>query len=309
MGQISDRDIGKRVTIRLHDDPESGGGFRDIVGYLLSPTTLKNRHGEIIEFNPADIYIWREIAEVPRTAKSGAPLSIRIYDLERVANKTWRAAEEEAIGNWILRADVGVTRRANSALILGSDNQIDSTINWYCNRNLQPTVSLVPAINESLDQELERRGFEKLLDLDLMVKEPSTSQVEFNYEVSQTPSDDWLAIHGDKPIAPLLARCDAKYLKIYKDNDLISIGRVAFADDWALISRIWVAPEARGKGFGRKMLSALEYESNGAKLALQVQRENKSAFSLYQSAGYQTHHSCRFRALSLQKDLTQDYQC
>jgi len=49
--------IGKRVTIRLHD-PE--GGFRDIVGHLESPITLRNRHGKIIEFSYDKIAIWKE---------------------------------------------------------------------------------------------------------------------------------------------------------------------------------------------------------------------------------------------------------
>lgn len=50
--------IGKRVSIRLHD-PE--GGFRDIVGYLESSTTLRNRHGILIEFSHSEIFIWREV--------------------------------------------------------------------------------------------------------------------------------------------------------------------------------------------------------------------------------------------------------
>jgi N-acetylglutamate synthase len=50
--------IGKRVSIRLHD-PE--GGFRDIVGHLESPTSLRNRHGKLIEFSHDEIFIWREV--------------------------------------------------------------------------------------------------------------------------------------------------------------------------------------------------------------------------------------------------------
>ncbi len=52
--------IGKRVTIRLHD-PE--GGFRDIVGYLESPVTLRNRHGRLIEFSHSQIALWKEVVE------------------------------------------------------------------------------------------------------------------------------------------------------------------------------------------------------------------------------------------------------
>ena len=50
--------IGKRVSIRLHD-PE--GGFRDIVGYLESSHSLRNRHGKLIEFEHEKIFIWREV--------------------------------------------------------------------------------------------------------------------------------------------------------------------------------------------------------------------------------------------------------
>ena len=296
MAEISDSDIGKRVTIRLHDEP----GYRDIVGHLLSQTSLKNRHGQIVNFDPKKIHLWREIVEVPRTATSGAPFSMRVYDLERTANRTWVAKEEFEIGNWIFRADVGITRRANSALILGNDNHIDQLISWYQARNLQPTVSLVPTLNEKLDEVLEKSGFEKLLDLEVMVKDPINTQTTFDYEVYETPSKEWLAVHKDEQILPLLNRTSSKYIQITNDQELIAIGRIAFADDWAVISRIWVTPDRRGQGFGRKMLQALENESNGAKLALQVRQENIEAYELYKSAGYLNHHGCRFRALPLQ---------
>ncbi len=52
--------IGKRVTIRLHD-PE--GGFRDIVGHLESVNSLRTRHGKLIEFSHAQVFIWREVKE------------------------------------------------------------------------------------------------------------------------------------------------------------------------------------------------------------------------------------------------------
>jgi hypothetical protein len=52
--------IGKRVSIRLHD-PE--GGFRDILGHLETPYTLRNRQGNLIEFAHDRIFVWREVIE------------------------------------------------------------------------------------------------------------------------------------------------------------------------------------------------------------------------------------------------------
>lgn len=303
--EILDSDIGKRVTIRLHDEP----GYRDIVGHLISPTSLRNRDGQVIEFDPSQIYVWRAIEDVPRTASSGAPLSIRIQELEKIANETWFAKDQEEIGSWIFRADVGVTRRANSALILGPEDRIDQCITWYRERNLQPTVSLVPELNEALDVELERRNFKKLLDLDVMVKDSVERAIDFEFEVLDSPSAEWLAVHGDEAIEPLLLRTPSKYVEFKSDGNLFAIGRIAFASDWAVISRIWVAPSMRSKGYGRKVLIALESLAPGAKLALQVQRENANAYQLYLSEGYKTHHTGRFRSQSQQINLAQDCQC
>ena len=120
------------------------------------------------------------------------------------------------------------------------------------------------------------------------------------------PNKNWLSIYKDDAIKPLLERTPAKYLSLSQSNQLLAIGRIAFADDWAVLSRIWVTPEHRGKGFGRKMLRALENESGGAKLALQVEKGNEIAAKLYESEGYQIHHSYRFRALSQQINLSPD---
>ena len=52
--------IGQRVSIRLH---EAQGGFRDILGHLLTPHTLRNKRGEIIEFSHSEIFVWKRVIE------------------------------------------------------------------------------------------------------------------------------------------------------------------------------------------------------------------------------------------------------
>jgi cysteinyl-tRNA synthetase len=48
--------LGQRVSIRSHD-PE--GGFRDLLGYLVSPTQVRKKDGQIITFDPAQIALWK----------------------------------------------------------------------------------------------------------------------------------------------------------------------------------------------------------------------------------------------------------
>lgn len=309
MAQISESDIGKRVTIRLHD----GDGYRDIVGHLISATTLRNRHGQIVAFDPAEIYIWREINEVPRTATSGAPRSMRIYELEAIAASTWRAQEEVNLNGWILRADIGITKRANSALVLTPEfeaaEQIEQVIDWYLPRNLDPTIILIPELHANLDTQLIARGFDNLIDCNVMVKDYSPAEVGFDYEVQATPSNEWLAAQGDQKIIEILKRTPAIYISIREGERVIAVGRAGLTDEWAVLSRLWVDPDYRGRGFGRRLLQALELEAARSKIALQVTVENKVAVNLYESAGYVTHHIYRIRELRRQINLFQDSCC
>jgi hypothetical protein len=52
--------IGARVSIRLHE-PE--GGYRDILGHLVTPYSLRKKNGEIIEFSHNEIFVWKQVIE------------------------------------------------------------------------------------------------------------------------------------------------------------------------------------------------------------------------------------------------------
>ena len=67
--------LGKRVTIRLHD---GAGSFRDIVGVLQSETSLINRRGETVDFDPDHAAAFRVIPIFNRRDSSHDSLSI--YD-------------------------------------------------------------------------------------------------------------------------------------------------------------------------------------------------------------------------------------
>ena len=55
----SEDEIGHRVSIRLFD-PE--GGFRDLLGYLESPTQVRKKDGSLITFDPARIALWKVVS-------------------------------------------------------------------------------------------------------------------------------------------------------------------------------------------------------------------------------------------------------
>ncbi len=69
----------------------------------------------------------------------------------------------------------------------------------------------------------------------------------------------------------------------------IGTGALVVNDDWAEIKRMWVVPEARGKGISKAILADLEAyaRSRGAfLLRLETGTKNREALILYGRAGY-----------------------
>jgi hypothetical protein len=53
-------EIGKRVSIRLHD-PE--GGFRDLLGTLEAIDAVRKKDGALAKFDPESIFVWKVVIE------------------------------------------------------------------------------------------------------------------------------------------------------------------------------------------------------------------------------------------------------
>lgn len=99
-----------------------------------------------------------------------------IIELERAAALHWRGVEEEALGEWVLRAAEGFTGRANSVLPAGDpglplDQALATITSWYRSRGLPPMIQVAMPLDgagrqeepgpgeRGLDAELARRGW------------------------------------------------------------------------------------------------------------------------------------------------------
>ena len=168
--------IGARVSIRFHD-PE--GGFRDLVGYLESENTLRNRHGELIEFDREKIAIYKVIEEINHLAGHGAPLSLRVQELENVLTTTWPPVNQELFGKWLLRTSGKFTMRANSVLPSGKapygeplkdiDQAIGHVVEHYEKAGLVPTFAIPLPIYQELDSKLFDNGWIEKVRAHVMV--------------------------------------------------------------------------------------------------------------------------------------------
>jgi putative acetyltransferase len=83
---------------------------------------------------------------------------------------------------------------------------------------------------------------------------------------------------------------DGVFLVGRDDGRPVVCGGIArFDETRAELKRMYVVPEARGRGFGRELLSALEDEARAlgyAGIVLETGVQQEAALGLYESAGY-----------------------
>ena len=304
--------IGQRLTLRLHD-PE--GGYRDLVGVLESATTMRKRSGEIVEFDPRQIAIVHPIRDVPQKAGSGAPLSLRIAELEALSTQTWPPREIKNVGSWQLRISDGVTYRANSVFVTGPppcgepgfelDAAIEQIEKIYADANLPAVFHLITPTYQEFADYLIDKGWKEKVGAAFMVCDITDS-----LDISDTlmkksltllnqdaPTPEFLALHNDEILETIMNSHPARYLSLVSDGITVATARMAISESWAIVTRLIVAESHRRQGLAELLMQAcLGYSRTEGvqKMCLQVDRTNIGAQSLYEKMGFRVHHTYSF---------------
>jgi GNAT superfamily N-acetyltransferase len=307
-------DVGARMTIRVHD-PD--GGYRDILGMLETPTSIRKRDGSTVNFDPGQIALWRKIPPRVDRAGRGSPLTLRIDEIERVASATWPALEQVTLGDWILRASGKFTMRANSVLALGEPHierheAIDKVVEFYNKRELTPTFHIALPTYVELDALLESKGWSEKIVVHVMVADISLGDLpreEKNlWEFSQGPSDEWIHFQSDAGAKEIMERYPAIYAGLRIDGNLIAGGRAANYEKWTVLTRLYVRSDSRGRGLGKDLVAALLHQASAhgaTKALLQVDSKNTNAIALYKKLGFTLHHAYKYRLLQPHQEKSQ----
>ena len=303
--------IGQRFSIRLHDP---AGGYRDVVGHLKSATTLINRKGQEVSFDPEQIFIWREIVERPTLAGKGAPLTLRVLELDQICDLTWPATESIENSGWLLRAAGGVTYRANSVLPLAASLEAGALNNFaekfaiaqdfYRERNLPTIFQVALPTWQLLSDKLFSMGAVETLHGNTMVTDLTSvkQKIPAGIEIVQSDlfDDDWLGIQPTPGIEKILARSAATYLTLVSNGKAVAACRIAIANGWSSLTRVYVHQDFRGKGLAKTLVAAAlesSFEQGATKAVLQVEASNAIAIGVYESFGFNFHHEYSYLEL------------
>lgn len=223
---------------------------------------------------------------------------------------TWLPVATQEVDGWRLGLSGGFTRRANSALPLGTPADLAATLarveQMYAAAGQPSVVRVCSAAPTGLAEALAARGYAERAATDVLVRDlvalpPERGPVpDVHLAVADAPDDAWLAgwlgvKAAGGTVDPATARAvvvgsPALYLTATgPDGATLGVLRAALADGWTGLSCLVVAPAARRRGLGRQLTRAglRAAADRGARRAfLQVEVANAGAADLYAGEGF-----------------------
>jgi GNAT superfamily N-acetyltransferase/sRNA-binding carbon storage regulator CsrA len=306
-------DVGKRVSVRRIAEVVAGRPvFRDAVGVLTSwndgVLIVTRRTGEAVHIAENSVVAGKVVPDTPLRRGIRAPRATA-QELQEIASRDWPAQETERLGDWVLRAAGGFTRRANSVLPFGDPGipvaaAAGRIVEWYAARGLPGCVQVT---DEGLDAELAALGWtneaEALLrtaPLPPLANLPGAERVRLSREVDA----DWLARYhrtgalGEEAVKVLTGGPSVWFATVPGTEGPAAIGRCVVDGAWAMFGAVEVDPAARRQGLATAVMAALALRAvaEGASGAyLQVEADNEGARSMYDRLGFTTHHAYHYR--------------
>jgi N-acetylglutamate synthase len=248
---------------------------------------------------------------------------VHVTHLERVLGLTWPGIHSEPFGGWLLRAGRGVTSRANSALVLGdpgvpTEEALDAVAAWYRTRGLPPRLQIAASIaacgslteaeggdhgrREVTDAACARRGWVASPWTWVMTR-PLDGEPDAAGDQTVGLGDLEVAWSGEPPPtwsperAAEATAAPALFATVRLHGEAAGVGRLALAEDWAVLTDLTVEPQVRGRGIGGAVVEALCRRAKAERataVALQVLADNP-ARRLYRRLGFSNHHAYRYR--------------
>jgi ribosomal protein S18 acetylase RimI-like enzyme len=240
-----------------------------------------------------------------------------VLGLECRLINAWPSFDYQAYDGWLLRLAKGYSKRANSASPLTpgatlDDPLIDHMVAEFLAQNVRPTFRLTSLEAPHVDTELERRGFVAIEPTSVLTKEIAADcTIDPSVILETTVSRRWVrdtatSYGGEKADDAILIdivsriRQTVAFATLELDDRHVAWGLGVVERGYVGLYDIVVAPELRGIGLGRRVLTSLMAwgRDAGAHTAyLQVRDDNEVARGLYSALGFEPAYRYRHRVM------------
>jgi N-acetylglutamate synthase len=241
-----------------------------------------------------------------------------IIGLESRLVNAWPSFDYQIYDGWVLRLADGYSKRANSATpfrpgVSLDDELIDYMTARFVEANVRPTFRLNGVEASDVDERLKLRGFKEIEATHVLTASIGSEDCERDPEVVLEPqvSKRWVreaagSYGGDKADDETLMkivsriRQKAAFATLSLDDRPVAWGLGVVERGYVGLYDIVVAPDLRGIGLGRRVVSSLIAWGcgEGAHTAyLQVREENEIARSLYGALGFGTAYRYTHRVM------------
>lgn len=237
-----------------------------------------------------------------------------IRALEMAGHATWPAFEEEWIGDWLIRAARGMSRRNNSVTPMGDPGMPVATAiarceAWFEDRDIPSIFRFTDLAPPDLEGVLERRGYRLEDSTSVMATEIGPTEVDAHIVVCGEPRPSWMDVmvaerdrgpEHRRTVERLLNGTDnaGGYAEYVIDGSTVAVGSMAVAGEHAAIFNMNTLPPHRRRGLATAILRALLARAAelGARTAmLQVRLDNPGAIALYEREGFTPRYEYWYR--------------
>ncbi len=238
--------------------------------------------------------------------------------IDQLMADAWPASETEYLGATRLRWTSGFTRRANSCLAVGSDDEIDGILRaaevFYRLRDSHPVFLLSEAsAPPSMERKLLELGFEATAPTIMQIARSATvagtgpPKPEWTVEISNEPNDAWFetywAVESSRErnelhrriCQSLLVRSEgAAYVSVLESQETIAVGQAVVERGWGGVQCMATHPRHRRRGAAAVVLGSLAdraVQLGAENLYLAVMESNVGARELYSRVGFSPVHN------------------